>query len=240
MPIALQCPACGRQYQLKRELAGKRATCKCGRAMTVPAADQGEEELDGLPPLPAAPQAAAAGQQPSATSVSGPPDLTAGTADLGGWGGPMMASPTAGPSPQGPPRRKRPTGMRIPIAILSMVYGLGLVLWETLYSVLTLDFFSFDFVTAALGGVVVAGGVLLLRNHRAGPGTTGLACLLATFWPVYALLERGTLLLAARFSLWGLPYLLLAGVLIGVASVIIVWCLREEQRRDRTSNYPPI
>jgi DNA-binding beta-propeller fold protein YncE len=47
MPILFRCPACGQQYRLKDEMAGKVAKCKCGQAINVPAADP-PSSLEGL------------------------------------------------------------------------------------------------------------------------------------------------------------------------------------------------
>ncbi len=38
MPIAVNCSQCGRSYQLRDELAGKKAKCKCGGTILIPAA----------------------------------------------------------------------------------------------------------------------------------------------------------------------------------------------------------
>jgi hypothetical protein len=36
MPISLQCPACGANYNLPEQMAGKQAKCKCGQQIAVP------------------------------------------------------------------------------------------------------------------------------------------------------------------------------------------------------------
>jgi hypothetical protein len=38
MPIKFACPSCGKDYHVKDELAGKKAKCKCGAVMPIPAA----------------------------------------------------------------------------------------------------------------------------------------------------------------------------------------------------------
>lgn len=45
MTISIQCPGCGKGYQLDDSLAGKRVKCKCGQRMSVPAIAQ-VPELD--------------------------------------------------------------------------------------------------------------------------------------------------------------------------------------------------
>ena len=51
------CPACGRSFRWKPELAGKRAKCKCGATIDVPRADPGAARA-------AAPSKPAAGAKP--------------------------------------------------------------------------------------------------------------------------------------------------------------------------------
>jgi len=56
MPIAFQCDACGKRYQVKDALAGKRVKCAaCGHALQVPlpppAADDDDDEYELEPPL---------------------------------------------------------------------------------------------------------------------------------------------------------------------------------------------
>ena len=43
------CPSCGKEFRWKREIAGKRAKCKCGATVQVPASDPAKS------PAPAAP-----------------------------------------------------------------------------------------------------------------------------------------------------------------------------------------
>jgi len=43
MKMEVTCPQCGRRFRAPAELAGKRARCKCGEVLTVPAAESGEE-----------------------------------------------------------------------------------------------------------------------------------------------------------------------------------------------------
>jgi pimeloyl-ACP methyl ester carboxylesterase len=46
MSISFQCPSCGRKYRLPDANAGKRAKCKCGAQMTVPASKPVAEQDD--------------------------------------------------------------------------------------------------------------------------------------------------------------------------------------------------
>jgi hypothetical protein len=43
MSISLRCPACGKSYEVRDELAGKQARCRCGAAMKVPAPGPAED-----------------------------------------------------------------------------------------------------------------------------------------------------------------------------------------------------
>ena len=36
MPIKFACPSCGKAYNVKDELAGKKAKCRCGAVMPIP------------------------------------------------------------------------------------------------------------------------------------------------------------------------------------------------------------
>jgi hypothetical protein len=67
MPISARCPTCGKTYQVREELAGKRAKCGCGEVMTVPEQQATTDWLDD--------------------------ELSTGADPALGDGGPMMASP---------------------------------------------------------------------------------------------------------------------------------------------------
>ena len=74
------CPSCGKQFRWKPELAGKRAKCKCGGVIAIPAEpkppqpapDEDEYDIAEAPPAPAPrPQAAPAqtGLDPAAAAA---------------------------------------------------------------------------------------------------------------------------------------------------------------------------
>ncbi len=48
MSIAIKCPGCGKDYNVKEDLAGKRVKCKCGQAMKVPAAVDASDPMGSL------------------------------------------------------------------------------------------------------------------------------------------------------------------------------------------------
>jgi hypothetical protein len=50
------CDGCGKQYAWKPELAGKKAKCKCGQVMNVPAEPPDDDGLLGLAPEPVSAQ----------------------------------------------------------------------------------------------------------------------------------------------------------------------------------------
>src|SRR5262245_29768640 len=70
MAIIVQCPQCGQRYQLRDDLAGKQAKCKCGNVLPVPAApspaDAGlscllQQDAPSTPPLSQQPPTQGAG-----------------------------------------------------------------------------------------------------------------------------------------------------------------------------------
>ena len=46
MPISVRCSKCGHSYQLRDELAGKQAKCRCGQTLTIPVASPLTSLLD--------------------------------------------------------------------------------------------------------------------------------------------------------------------------------------------------
>lgn len=94
MAILATC-ACGKQYTLKDELAGKRAKCKaCGQTFTIPA--PGAEEIVDLAP---APEPTTASKHPADYSSAGGGIVAAGLADHPTANG-YQPFPGAGASPQ--------------------------------------------------------------------------------------------------------------------------------------------
>ena len=83
MSIDFSCPACGKAYRLKEELAGKSARCKCGQQLKIPTpARPADDELSDLleeiqeppekkTPPPTALDTASAGTQKSKVSAPG-------------------------------------------------------------------------------------------------------------------------------------------------------------------------
>ena len=105
------CPACGKQYTWKPELAGRRAKCKCGQAIQVPAAPPGsaagskppaESEAHPAAKAPAPPPppramakspapAPAPAPAPGAVNSAGPADATGGDSRCPSCGQPLAA-----------------------------------------------------------------------------------------------------------------------------------------------------
>ncbi len=59
MPISITCSQCGKKYNLRDELAGKQAKCKCGQAIAIPQAETSNDALGDLfdgEELPAVPE----------------------------------------------------------------------------------------------------------------------------------------------------------------------------------------
>src|SRR3954449_9885723 len=113
------CPSCGKEFRWKSEIAGKRAKCKCGATVQVPATDpaakpamaapSGAEEhpFDDVYALAAAEaEQAAAANQRAAPAVAAPP---AGAPTLGYAPPPGAPVRTPGPAftPAGVPIPRR-------------------------------------------------------------------------------------------------------------------------------------
>lgn len=112
MPISFACSHCGKQFQVGDELAGKRAKCVCGQAVTVPAAPAPsapipmgipvEDPGAASPVTPGAPQAPPSGAPPSAPVPMGILVEDTGTASPMTPGSPQAAPTAAGPTPVTP------------------------------------------------------------------------------------------------------------------------------------------
>lgn len=153
MSGTFNCSACNRAYPWKPELAGKKARCKCGAVMQVPAsleAAPDEPSLDALesaiPPPPAdAPPLPAAAPQCPACSAQLPEgavlcmacgyNLRTGqrvTTEVG------AAPPAGAPRPPGAPRRIEriePPGagsllMAIGVSVLLLLAVVGIFFWR--------------------------------------------------------------------------------------------------------------
>lgn len=104
MKISIQCGQCGKQYQVKPELAGKKVKCQgCGTPISIPAAG-GERE----PKKPAAAKSAAPGAKKApankaapGASAKAPPGKAVAAPPAGKKGAvPAAAKPAAVPPPQ--------------------------------------------------------------------------------------------------------------------------------------------
>jgi hypothetical protein len=214
MVISLECPGCGKCYELREELAGKRVKCGCGRVVRVPAeATEPPQELllDEERPRAAAP-------------------------------GPSQESPAAAASPspaamlarrrrkrEGPRQRR----WRIAVGILSIIYGIGMVPLSFLTSAVVPTPIT-SFITREVLAVAIAvGGVLILRRHKSGPACAGLSCIFLCFFQIVFLF--GGFLSALADAEWRLalfiPLYLLAVYSIPV--IVTVWCLKQEAARAR-------
>ncbi|MCS7034874.1 MAG: zinc-ribbon domain-containing protein [Phycisphaerae bacterium] len=76
------CPACGKTYRWKEELAGRKVKCTCGHIMVAPKDASGAYVADDLIPLAGESQAAhtVAGEQIMAATAVGAPALAPTTA----------------------------------------------------------------------------------------------------------------------------------------------------------------
>ena len=84
--------------------------------------------------------------------------------------------------------------------------------------------------------LIVAGGVLILRDHEHGPAAAGLACAILCFFPLLSAVYRA-LQLMNDVQPGALLLLLLRTVLLYAVPVfIVVWTVREETRKQAESN----
>jgi hypothetical protein len=119
---------CGRQFRWKQELAGRKARCKCGQVLTVPATPE-EAPVDDLYALadedqPAAAAAMKPATKPAAASVAAPAASTVGGSGrkspakapvvIAGAGGTGIAPAAVAPTAAASPARVLPYGGPLP------------------------------------------------------------------------------------------------------------------------------
>jgi hypothetical protein len=92
MPIAFKCPKCGKQFNVKDELAGKPAACPCGVTFKIP----GSKPAAAPAPAPAAPVSS-----PAPTPVPAPAAPAKQAA-------PAARPPTAAPAAKAVPKKPAP------------------------------------------------------------------------------------------------------------------------------------
>jgi hypothetical protein len=103
------CPACGKSYRWKPELAGRKVKCTCGHVMIAPKDTSGQYVADELIPL--------AGDEPAAHSVAGEQILAASTV-----GAPAIR-PSSGPKPPNPKPKGSSKSGRCPSCSTALAPG---------------------------------------------------------------------------------------------------------------------
>ena len=257
MPIKLQCPGCGKVFQLGDDRAGRQARCRCGAVIRVPAAateptdSSWEDEVSrafgpGKPPRsprgPAQPEAAA-----GAAPTSGPKASVDDTDASGAGTRPQRPSK---PAPKTARETARSLVASLPpiqkwrpkkgdpwpgvVAIACVVYGVLAVVGNVagIAAGVSGDFFTAVCQTGIAVGVV-CGGVLIAKGDPRGPAWAGLACLLFCAFPGLELLQGVRAFVAGGAGLDFLQLLAFSVAAYAVPVAVAVWGLRREIERER-------
>ena len=129
MPISFQCPECAKSFNVRDELAGKKARCKCGAAIQVPqpAAPVQQQPIDPLLDPLSVNQPAADPLMGSVPPAQPPVDPLIGPQAVDPLAGPVsLATPFTAPAGGGA------NGMHIGVKVGAGVGGvamLGLLVW---------------------------------------------------------------------------------------------------------------
>ena len=212
MSISLRCPGCGKVYEVRDDLAGKQAKCKCGAAMQVPAAEPAPDR-----------------RQQARDAVSRKPRKTDEAPSSRFSRARRFVKDEI-------PRLFRSDPWRAVFGLVAVGYGsvAAVALLVPAIGPVTLGEVVFGDVTvyvvqAVLAGVIAVGGVLILKRHRHGPACAGLAAVLLCITPTWGILPDFRAAVSTRRLL---PLLWLV-VRYALPIALMVWCLREETRRER-------
>jgi hypothetical protein len=257
MSISLRCPGCGKVYEVREDLAGKQAKCKCGAAMKVPrpgpATDDAAWEDEVIRALGPSAPAGPAQQRPGtpAPSPAGPAaEPTAEARTSRGPEGPLPTGPRQAAGAAGAPASRRSSLVRLAktdvrrllrrdpwraiIGLAGLAYG-TLATLAFGYAIATepavgliLGQTTSHVAQAGLAVGMALGGVLILKHDKSGPACAGLAAVMYCLFPFWGLLPG---LNAALHSGEFLPFLWLA-VQYAVPVALMVWCLRDQTRRE--------
>jgi hypothetical protein len=247
MPITLRCPECGKVYRIRDDLAGKQAKCQCGAVMKIPADAASKDEpawedevIRALDPSTAAEPPSAPPKKTEPAPAQPPTDSAPGK--------------PASRAPQEPDRKASPSRWRIlryaKIDLRSLlrtdpwraVLGLAAVVYGSATAVMLLSGITvrslgdvlFGETTARLAQAALAvamalGGVLILNRDSRGPACAGLAAALFCVVPMWGIFPN--VRDALRMEQF-LPLLWVAAK-YAVPIALVVWCLKEETRRER-------
>ena len=246
MSISMRCPGCRKVYRIRDDLAGKQAKCQCGTVMKVPAVpaakgDPGwEDEVIRAGPIHGGGTAVSAPKKAEPAPAQPPTDSAPGK--------------PASRVPQEPDRKASPSRRRIlryaKIDLRSLlrtdpwraVLGLAAVVYGSATAVILLCGITVRSLGDVLFGETAArvaqaalavgmalGGVLILNRDSRGPACAGLAAALFCVVPMWGIFPN--VRDALRMEEF-LPLLWVA-VKYAVPIALVVWCLKEETRRER-------
>jgi len=210
--------------------AGKKARCRCGTAVPVPAAlADADESLEDW--------VCAAFRDPrtSASPGRGPEPRPE----------PPSATPEPEPVPDYPspafsddlPRKRRkrapPNRRRTIAGVASIAYGSLAAVVLAVLGILNFpeDMFSSPVKVAAAVSIAV-GGVLILRRHAYGPAWAALSCIFLVLLHISSVFLTIIYLANTGHSLRAHCYMGAFLVASAVPAAITTWCLREEIRRQ--------
>jgi hypothetical protein len=258
MSISLRCPGCGKVYEVRDDRAGKQAKCKCGAAMKVPAPKPAEEDAAWEDEVNRAlePSAATgAPQQPPESPASAPAEPTAEPTTASRRSRePQEARSTRPREPAkaaGPPESRwsrvarlakidvrrllKRDPWRAAVGLAGVAYG-ALAALAFVYAIsqepavgLFFGRTAHRIAQAALAVAMAIGGVLILKQDKTGPAWAALAAGMYCFIPLWGLLPD----LHAAVSSTELLPLLWVAVRYAIPIALMVWCLKEETRRER-------
>lgn len=260
MAITVRCASCGKVFQVRAELAGKQARCKCGAALVIPSraespsASWGDEVDRAFGPTdkpgpkqgprkddPQEPQeefqeepvARPAVKSRGAASQPQPAPPATPTTPASGIRRILAAIP---PLKKWKPKRSNPWPGRVAIACAA--YGGAAFLAIPVCAVIVPPqglFAVCDVVFRMLmAGAIVAAGVMLARRDPNGPAWAGVSCLLFCASPAWDLFGAFGGLLSGVPLVYFLVILAVYAVLYGIPVAVTVWALKHEAaKRNR-------
>jgi len=247
MPISLRCPDCGKVYRIRDERAGKQAKCQCGAVMRIPADAASKDEPAWEDEVIRALDPSTAAEPPSGPREKARPEPAQPPTDSAP-GRPVSRAPPQPRREASPSRRGILRYAKIDLRSLlrtdpwRAVLGLAAVAYGSVTAVMVLSGITvrslgdvlFGATTARLAQAALAvamalGGVLILNRDSRGPACAGLAAALFCVVPMWGIFGNVRDALGTEQFL---PLLWVAAK-YAVPIALVVWCLREETRRER-------
>jgi hypothetical protein len=259
VPIRLECAGCGKVFQARDDLVGKRVKCPCGRVLTVPPPTAGsadpawEDEIGQLfepaatplkraePPEPAPKPAVAPATTPGSGSKASPPPEAKTPARKDRKADPKRKAKTTAEAVRGirsflpPPSAWKPDPQDpwpTRMAIVAVLCGSVLLASEVVVLIRTGGSGPFSATShILLNAAMVYGGILIVKKDRMGATWVGLSCLLYVFLPFLGLLWVLNTFLGGGPMAEFLQSLGLWLAQYTVPLVLAVWGLRWEIKR---------